>query len=42
MKDWANVPEATPEQSSSSESEAGTLAEDESLVALRDKLNQGE
>ena len=38
----ANVPEATPEQSSSSESESGTLAEDESLVALRDKLNQGE
>jgi small subunit ribosomal protein S1 len=38
----ANVPETAPVQSESSSSEAGTLAEDESLAALRDKLSQGE
>lgn len=38
----ADVPETAPEQSDSKESDAGTLAEDESLAALRDKLSQGE
>ena len=38
----AEVPEAAPQQSESSSSEPGTLAEDESLAALRDKLSQGE
>lgn len=38
----ADIPETSPEQSESKESDAGTLAEDESLAALRDKLSQGE
>ncbi|HEY7796332.1 MAG TPA: S1 RNA-binding domain-containing protein, partial [Microbacteriaceae bacterium] len=38
----AEVPEAAPQQPESSSSEPGTLAEDESLAALRDKLSQGE
>jgi small subunit ribosomal protein S1 len=38
----ADVPETAPEQTNSKESDAGTLAEDESLAALRDKLSQGE
>ena len=38
----AEVPEASAQQSESSSSEPGTLAEDESLAALRDKLSQGE
>ena len=38
----AEVPEAAPQPSESSSSEPGTLAEDESLAALRDKLSQGE
>ena len=38
----ADVPESAPQQSDSKDSEQGTLAEDESLAALRDKLSQGE
>lgn len=38
----ADIPETASMQSDSKESDAGTLAEDESLAALRDKLSQGE
>ena len=38
----AEVPETAPQQAESKEAEPGTLSEDESLAALRDKLSQGE
>jgi len=38
----ADVPEASKQDESSTESDAGTLSDDESLAALRDKLSQGE
>lgn len=38
----ADVPESAPQEAQSNDADAGTLSEDESLAALRDKLNQGE
>ena len=38
----ADVPESAPQEARSNDADAGTLSEDESLAALRDKLNQGE
>jgi len=38
----ADVPEASKQAETTSESDSGTLSDDESLAALRDKLSQGE
>ena len=38
----ADVPESAPQEAPSNDADAGTLSEDASLAALRDKLNQGE